>query len=257
MEIIIIGLCAAIASLLTFFSGFGLGTLLTPVFMLFFPIEISIALTGIVHLLNNLFKAILIGNHANRHILLRFGIPAILGAFAGAYLLTHFNTESCLAQYTLAGRTFCITALKLIIAALMIFFAFFEMLPSLKKLEFGKDKLLFGGLISGFFGGLSGHQGALRSAFLIRFGLSKEAFIATGIFIACFIDITRLAVYYKNIENMNLMANYKVLLVAILCAFAGAFLGSKLLKKVTLAAVQNIVAVCIILLALALGLGII
>jgi uncharacterized protein len=257
MDIVIIGLCAALASLLTFFSGFGLGTLLTPVFMIFFPIEIAIALTGIVHLLNNLFKAILIGKHANWNILLRFGIPAILGAFAGAYLLTHFNTETCLAQYTLGGRTFCITALKLLIAALMIFFALFEMLPSLKKLEFGKDKLAFGGLISGFFGGLSGHQGALRSAFLIRFRLSKEAFIATGIFIACFIDITRLTVYYRNIENINLQENYKVLLVAVLCAFAGAFLGSKLLKKVTLAAVQNIVAVCIILLALALGLGII
>ncbi len=257
MQILIIGLCAALASLLTFFSGFGLGTILTPVFMLFFPIEISIALTGIVHLLNNLFKIILVGKHTNWNILLRFGIPAILGAFAGAYLLTRFNTESCLAQYQLAGRTFCITALKLIIAVLMIFFALFEMLPRLKKLEFGKDKLVAGGLISGFFGGLSGHQGALRSAFLIRFGLSKEAFIATGIFIACFIDVTRLTVYYKNIENINLQENYKVLLVAILCAFAGAFLGSKLLKRVTLAAVQNIVAVCIILLALALALGII
>lgn len=257
MEIVFIGLCAALVSLLTFFSGFGLGTLLTPAFMLFFPIEISIALTGIVHLLNNLFKAVLIGKHANWNILLRFGIPAILGALAGAYLLTHFNTETCLAQYQLYGRTLCITVLKLIIAVLMIFFALFEMLPRLKKLEFSKDKLVFGGLISGFFGGLSGHQGALRSAFLIRFGLGKEAFIATGIFIACFIDVTRLAVYYKNIENINLQENYKVLLVAILSAFAGAFLGSKLLKKVTLAAVQNIVAVCIILLALALGLGII
>ncbi|MGZ5244325.1 MAG: sulfite exporter TauE/SafE family protein [Bacteroidia bacterium] len=237
MEILIIGICAAFASLLTFFSGFGLGTLLTPVFMIFFPIEIAIALTGIVHLLNNLFKAVLIGKHANWNILLRFGIPAIFGAFAGAYLLTNFKTDICLVEYNLGIRECCVTALKLIIAALMIFFAFFEMLPSLKKLEFGKDKLLFGGLISGFFGGLSGHQGALRSAFLIRFGLSKEAFIATGVFIACFIDITRLTVYYKNIENINLQENYKVLLVAILCAFAGAFLGSKLLKKVTLAAV--------------------
>ena len=36
---------------------------------------------------------------------------------------------------------------------------------------------LFG---SGFFGGLSGMQGALRSAFLARAGLSKEAFVASG-----------------------------------------------------------------------------
>lgn len=40
--------------------------------------------------------------------------------------------------------------------------------------------LPLGGLLSGFFGGLSGNQGALRSAFLLKAGLSKEAFIATG-----------------------------------------------------------------------------
>jgi acyl-CoA reductase-like NAD-dependent aldehyde dehydrogenase len=38
-----------------------------------------------------------------------------------------------------------------------------------------------GGLLSGFFGGLSGHQGALRSVFLLRAGLTKESFIATGV----------------------------------------------------------------------------
>ena len=56
MEIILICLAAFLASLLTFFSGFGLGTILMPVFALFFPLEMAIALTGVVHLLNNLFK---------------------------------------------------------------------------------------------------------------------------------------------------------------------------------------------------------
>jgi len=35
MEFIIVALFALFASLLTFFSGFGLGTILTPVFALF------------------------------------------------------------------------------------------------------------------------------------------------------------------------------------------------------------------------------
>ena len=55
MEIILISLAAFLTAILTFFSGFGLGTILMPVFAIFFPIDIAIALTGVVHFANNLF----------------------------------------------------------------------------------------------------------------------------------------------------------------------------------------------------------
>ena len=87
MEIIIISIVAFLTAILTFFSGFGLGTLLTPVFMLFFPIDIAIGLCGIVHFANNLFKFFLVGKHANKEVLLKFGIPAIFAAMLGSWLL--------------------------------------------------------------------------------------------------------------------------------------------------------------------------
>ena len=59
LEILIISILAFFISILTFFSGFGLGTLLTPVFLIFFPPEFAITATGIVHLLNNIFKWVL------------------------------------------------------------------------------------------------------------------------------------------------------------------------------------------------------
>ena len=65
MDYFVIGIAALLASGLTLFSGFGLGTLLMPVFALFFPIDLAIALTAIVHLLNNLFKLILLGKFAD------------------------------------------------------------------------------------------------------------------------------------------------------------------------------------------------
>ncbi|MCK7522012.1 MAG: hypothetical protein MZV64_32195 [Ignavibacteriales bacterium] len=37
MDLLIISIAALIASLLTFFTGFGLGTILTPVFVIFLP----------------------------------------------------------------------------------------------------------------------------------------------------------------------------------------------------------------------------
>jgi uncharacterized membrane protein YfcA len=61
MEIVAVSVVALLASLLTFFSGFGLGTILTPVMVFFFPIEVAIALTGVVHFTNNIFKLILGG----------------------------------------------------------------------------------------------------------------------------------------------------------------------------------------------------
>ena len=117
--------------------------------------------------------------------------------------------------------------------------------------------MYFGGWVSGFFGGLSGNQGALRSAFLIKIGLSKEVFIATGIMIACFIDVTRLGVYFSRLSKINIEQNSLLLIVAVLSAFAGAYIGSKALKKVTLRFVQNAVTIMIFLLAIALGLGLI
>ena len=92
MEIIIIPIVAFLVSVLTFFSGFGLGTILTPAFMLFFPVELSIGLTGLVHFMNNLFKLFLVGKNANKDILIRFGIPAVVAAFIGAWILVQIPT---------------------------------------------------------------------------------------------------------------------------------------------------------------------
>jgi len=257
MEIIILCVAAFATAVLTFFSGFGLGTILAPVFALFFPIDIAIALTGVVHFSNNLFKIALVGKNADRNVLLRFGIPAILASFAGAWLLLKIIILPTIVQYGLWGKAFEITPVKLIIAFLLIVFSVLEISPSFQKIQFGKDKLIFGGILSGFFGGLSGIQGAIRSAFLIKSGLSKEAYIATGVVIACLVDFTRLSVYASRFTSANLHQNLTLLISATLSAIAGAYLGKRLLKKVTLQGIQLIVAVMLIIISIALGLGLI
>jgi uncharacterized protein len=257
MTYFIIAITSLFASLLTFFSGFGLGTILLPLFALFFPLPIAVALTAIVHLLNNLFKLALVGKHINFKIALRFGIPSVIAALGGAWLLREISQPIILARYELNGKLFHITLINVVLATLMIFFALYEIIPYFKKLTFGKDKLVIGGLLSGFFGGLSGHQGALRSAFLIRYNLSKESFIATGVIIACSVDIVRLIVYGTAFNMALLRENANILLVAILFAFSGAYAGSKLVKKVTLNFVQLLVSILLIVIAVLLGAGII
>ncbi len=257
MEIVIICLAAFLTAILTFFSGFGLGTILAPVFAIFFPIDIAIALTGVVHFSNNLFKIALIGRNTDKAVLLRFGIPAILASFAGAWLLLKITVLPTIVEYELWGKTFEITAVKLIIALLLITFSILEISPSFQKVQFGKDKLMWGGILSGFFGGLSGIQGAIRSAFLIKSGLSKEAYIATGVVIACLVDFTRLSVYASRFTTANLHENMTLLISATLAAIAGAYFGKKLLKKITLRSIQLLVAIMLILISITLGAGII
>jgi hypothetical protein len=257
MEYILIPIVALLASVLTFFSGFGLGTLLLPAFALFFPVDVAIALTAIVHFLNNVFKFVLVKKHIDWKIAVQFGIPALIFALLGAFLLDKITNANILIEYTLQQNVFQITLMKVIVAILLIFFALFELLPKLKNLQFPKKHLPLGGILSGFFGGLSGHQGALRSAFLTKVGLSKEAFIATGVLIACMIDISRMSVYFTNISNMKDSLQWNLLIVATLAAFVGVYFGNKLVKKITINTVQKIVAFMIIVFAIALGFGIV
>jgi len=257
MDYFIICIFALFGSGLTLFSGFGLGTILVPVFGLFFPIELAIALTAIVHFLNNLFKLALVGKHANKKIILQFGLPSLLASFIGAYLLNRISAAQALYVYEWMGREYMIMPVKVLIALLLIFFALMDIVPRLANLQLDKKYLPLGGLLSGFFGGLSGNQGALRSAFLIKANLSKESYIATGVVIACVIDITRLSVYATHVFNPSTLQNVPLLLAATLSAFVGAYIGNKLVKKITVKFMHYLVAGMLVIFGLLLGCGII
>lgn len=246
---------ALLASGLTFFSGFGLGTLLLPVFALFFPIDAAIAVTAVVHLLNNLFKLVLVGRHADRRVVFRFGLPAIVAAFAGAGVLVWLADLEPLLTYSIAGRQFAVTPVKLVVGILLLSFALMEVLPRLRDLRFAPRYLPIGGALSGFFGGLTGMQGALRAAFLVRAGLTKEAFVATGVVIACLVDVSRLTLYARPMLGQRAAFDSGLVAAAVLAAFAGALMGNWYLKKVTMRGIQAIVTVMLSLVALSLAAG--
>ncbi len=250
---LLVALAALLAAGLTLFSGFGLGTLFLPVFVLFFPIQAAVALTAVVHLANNLFKLALLGKYADLSVTLRFGLPAIAAAYLGAQTLLWLGELNPLLTYHLWGRTLHMTPVKAVIALLMVIFALLEAAPAQEKFSFAPQYLSFGGVLSGFFGGLSGHQGALRSVFLLRCGLSKESFIGTGVVIACLVDLSRLAVYFNHFFLADLRQNAGILLIAIAAAFTGTFLGSRLVPKVTMRGIRVLVSV--LLFAIALGLA--
>lgn len=246
---------AFLASALTFFSGFGLGTLLLPAFALFVPVEQAVALTAVVHFLNSLFKLALTGRHADWRVVFRFGVPAIAMAFLGAWVLVWLAGSAPVFDYEAFGRTVTVTPVKLVVGVLLLLFAALELLPRFRDLSFGAQYMPLGGVLSGFFGGLSGMQGALRSAFLSRAGLDKEAFIATGVVIACLIDFSRLVIYSATLARESVHFDHGLLAAAVLAAFAGAALGNNYLRKMTMPGIQRIVACMLFLVALGLMSG--
>lgn len=257
MEYPILILAAFLAAILTFFSGFGLGTILAPVMALFFPVELAIALTGAVHFLNNVFKLFLIGRKASREVLIRFGIPAVVASFAGAWVLLRLSGLDPLYRYSLGAGVFEITPVKLVVSVLLILFSVAELTPFFSETRVSRGGWLVGGLLSGFFGGLAGLQGAIRGAFLIRAGLSKEVYIGTSVAIACFVDVTRLSVYASRFVQTELTTSLPLLFAATAAALAGSYLGNRLLNKITLEMIQKVVAFMLIAISVALGTGMI
>lgn len=253
-------LVAATASALTLYSGFGLGTLLLPAFALFFPLPVAVAATAIVHLLNNLFKLALVGRHADKRVVLRFSIPAVLAAFLGAGLLLVVADAQPLATYELGGSAKDITVVELLIGAIIVVFAILELTPAFARLSFDRKYLPLGGALSGFFGGLSGLQGALRSAFLLKVGLSKEAYIGTGVVSAVLVDLARLLVYgvtLLGIGVVDLEGTWGLVVAATASAFIGSYAASRYLTKVTMSAIRIVVAAMLIGVGTALMVGLI
>jgi uncharacterized membrane protein YfcA len=247
MVYVVICAVAFLASGLTFFSGFGLGTLLLPAFAIFFAVEQAVALTAIVHFLNGVFKLFLVWRHIDRSVVVRFGVLAILGAFMGAGTLLWLTHAPPVYTYELLGRTFQVTAPKLVIGVLLLLFGAAELAPGFRRVSVPPRYMPVGGLVSGFFGGLGGMQGALRSAFLVKAGLSKEAYVATGAAIAFLIDVSRLTVYARLIREQEEALDYRLLGAAVLAAFLGATLGNRLLPKVKMTGIQAVVAAMLFL----------
>ncbi|MFT5821402.1 MAG: putative membrane protein YfcA [Crocinitomix sp.] len=254
MDFILLIIVSFGASWLTFFCGFGLGTMLTPVFYLMFKdMTLAIAATAIVHFLNNVFKFLLMKRNVNWSVAIPFGVAAIPAAFLGAYLATKINNE-IIYEYVLIGRGMQVDLLNFVFGLILIAFALIELIPVL-SIAFSKKSLWLGGMISGFFGGLSGHQGALRTAFLIKYNLKKEVFIATGIMVALVIDVVRTSVYATSFDYGAISHNWLLILTSLIAALVGAITGKVFLKKIKLEMLNLVVAIAMLVFGITLAGG--
>jgi uncharacterized membrane protein YfcA len=259
---VLLALLAFAVSVLTFFTGFGLGTLLLPAFALFLPVEVAVAATAIVHGANNVFKVALLATQARRHVIVAFGLPAVAAAIVGAWLLSQLAEGQPIVTWQLFERTAAVTPVKLVLGVLIVIFGLFELLPSFRAMRAPPGWLPIGGLVAGFFGGLSGHQGALRAAFLSRVGMSPMEFVATQSVLGLMVDASRLLVYAATFLTGADVAGGEAIPWALVAtatagALTGAWTGRALLSKVTVPRLQLLIGVLLIVVGAALGVGLI
>ncbi len=258
MEYFLIGTLSLLISLLAFFSGFGLGTILMPVFALFFPLPTAVTFTAVIHFVNNVFKSFLVGAFTTKQVFLRFVIPAAIASAIGAYFLGFFSQIPTLFSYQLSSITLHISILGVLVGITVIGASIFELHSRFAHLAFHAKYLPIGGMISGFLGGLSGNQGILRAAFLIKSDLNVKQFIGTNVLCSLVVDFMRITVYGIQIYKRQFQLpkeGVAILVIGVSASLIGAYIGYKLLNKLTSHMLQLIVGYMLLLLGVAILLG--
>lgn len=240
IQMILTVIVAFLAAGFTLMTGFGLGTILTPVFLLFYDVKVAILIVAVVHLSNNLLKLSLFKKNFNLEILKRFGMLTLVGAFIGAYLQGSIDSA----------------AVKVILGIALIFLGLKEVLPFAEQMRLPQKIDFIGGFLSGILGGFVGNQGAIRSAYLLNYNIPKETFIVTAAVIASIVDITRIPIYV--FYNREILANnIMLLLITTASAFAGTLIGKRIVGKFSQKAFKLYVAGAIVVIGIFLSLRII
>ena len=180
----------------------------TPLFLIWFEPHHAIAGVAIVHGAHNAMKSRMLKHHIDREALRRFGWALLVGALAGALLQTVIPSDPLLLLVGLA---------LIVLPGLKVS----ESWTSLRLPE-AEDRL--GGFGSGFLGGLTGHQGALRAMFLRQRLPDKSAYAATAAVLALVVDATRIPIYLWNDASV-LTADTLLLLGFVIAALLGAQIG--------------------------------
>lgn len=203
-----------VAAALTVPAGFGLATMLTPVVLVWLPPHEAVAVVAIIHGAHNAWKLKLLQSSVDYDAVRRYGWALVFGAVIGALLHSYIPSDPLL----------LIVGLALVILPIL---SVTERWTNFRLPESG-DRV--GGFGSGFFGGLTGHQGALRAMFLQKRLPSKISYAATASILALAVDVTRIPIYLV-FEGRAILDEYVIIIALVLSAVAGVNLGKVWLTK--------------------------
>jgi uncharacterized membrane protein YfcA len=178
----ILGAAALLAGAVASVSGFGIGSLLTPLLITSLPTAHAVAVVAIPHALATAIRWFRLRGDVDVRTFREFGVASAAGGLLGAAL------QSQLASPVL---TWVLGSL-LLLAGLSELFR--RRLP-LPQTPFWR---LAGGALSGMFGGLVGNQGGIRAAALLGFQLRPRQLVATATASALLVDVARVPIYFLS-----------------------------------------------------------
>jgi len=227
---VIAAVAAVIAGAIASISGFGIGSVLTPVLSTEFDVRLAIALVSLPHLAGTFVRFLLVRTHIDRDVLLGFGAASAIGGLAGASLQAVVQSA----------------ALATIFGLLLVFAGLGSLIGFAQRMRFsGRRSALVGGALSGLLGGLVGNQGG--AAALLGFDVERQAFIATATAVALIVDGARIPVYLVT-QGADIAAQWPLILLLALGAVAGTLLGERTLRRMSEAVFRRVVGALLLVL---------
>lgn len=213
---IFITLLALLANIVGTVSGFGVSTIMTPILLFFLPFPETILLVCIIHWFHDVWKMGFFWHGIDWKLFLYFGVPTIIATFLGALLVS--SEQSALLSALLG---------LFLIGSVAVMY----LLPYM-AIPYNWVSSTVGGLLSGFFAGIFGIRGAVRSVFLAAFDLHKATFIGTTGAISLLLDSTRFVTYFfingLRVESLP----WWVFSFFVAASFVGAYIGYLIVDKI-------------------------
>ncbi len=196
-------------------SGFGIGSLVTPVLSLGLGTKAAVAAVSIPHFFGTALRFWMLRSHVDRRVLMSFGMMSAGGGLLGAFLHARIAAP----------------ALTLVFGGLLLFVGVAGLSGLARRMRFYGPAAWLAGAVSGMLGGLVGNQGGIRSAALLGFAISKESFVATATAIGLLVDLARMPVYFWN-QGGALLTHGRWLALSIVGVIVGTLIGTRLLKRI-------------------------
>ena len=224
-------LAGAVASV----SGFGIGSLLTPLLMLSMPTAHAVAVLAIPHALGTIIRWLRLRSDVHLPTFRQFGIASAVGGLAGALLQSRLGSP----------------VLTLVLAALLVLAGTSELARRPVPLPQTPFWRLTGGILSGVFGGLVGNQGGIRAAALLGFSLQPRQIVATATASALLVDAARVPIYLVSAGPVIRGATH-LWLIASLGVTIGTLIGVPVLGRIPNAVYRRLVGGLLVLLGISL-----
>jgi uncharacterized membrane protein YfcA len=212
---ILITAVAVAAGAIASVTGFGIGSLLTPVFGLQVSTKIAVAAVSVPHVVGTAFRFGLLRTKVDRRVLATFGLTSAAGGLTGALLHEWVSAPW----------------LTIVFGLLLLFVAVSELAGLSKRMRFHGPAAWIAGALSGLLGGLVGNQGGIRSAALLGVDLPKQTFVATATAVGLIVDGARMPVYLAT-SGREVLSIWPTVALATLGVVAGTVFGNRLLGRI-------------------------